>query len=196
MSIKTFGASLATAALVSLPLAACGSSTPAPVVTVTATPSTTMHPALQKIQDDADRRWSESHPGQDVNAHRAAERAAAQQPKDSGLPWWSWLLIVPAALVALAVLGFKLSEMNDERTVARAWAKVDELDARAARRATRVLDYDDYEDDDEADELDELPEDDMEFLRKATDPTPAPAPSASPASGGLLSSLRNQGGAQ
>ncbi|MBN7315101.1 hypothetical protein I3U70_27330, partial [Mycobacteroides abscessus subsp. abscessus] len=68
------------------------------------------------------------------------------------------------------------------------------LDARAARRATRVLDYDDYEDN-EDDELDELPEDDMDFLRKATDPAPVPAPSAPPASGGnLLSSLRQQGG--
>lgn len=195
MNVKMIGASLATATLVMFPLAACGNSTPT-ATTVTATPSTTtMHPALQKIEDDADRRWSESHPGQDVRVHRAAERAAAQQPKSksSGLPWWAWLLIVPVGLVAMGVLGIKLMEANDERRVAKAWAKVDELDARAARRATRVLDYDDYEDD-EDDELDELPEDDMDFLHRVTDPSPAPAPSASPASGGLLSSLRNQGG--
>ncbi|EIV24644.1 hypothetical protein MA3A0122S_2296 [Mycobacteroides abscessus 3A-0122-S] len=117
--------------------------------------------------------------------------AAHPTPKDDGgLPWWSWLLIVPAALVAVGVIGIKLMEWNDERRVARAWARVDELDARAARRATRVLDYDDYEDDDEDDEL---PAEDMEFLRKATEPAPAPAPTAPPASGGLLSSLRQQG---
>lgn len=195
MSIKRIGAVTVVAGALALPLAACGSSTPAPVVTtVTATPSTTMHPALQKIQDDADRRWSESHPGQDVNAHRAAERAAAQQPKSksSGLPWWSWVLIVPTALVVVGVLAIKLMEANDERTIARANARVDELDA---RHRTRVLDYDEWMDEDD-DELDELPEDDMEFLHRATDPAPAPVAPAPPAAGNLLSSLRNQGGAQ
>lgn len=193
MNAKMIGASLATAGFVMFPLAACGS-TPAPTV-ITVTPTTPMHPALQKIQDDADRRWQESHPGQDVNAHRAAERAAASQParQNDGLPWWSWLLIVPAGLVAALVLGLKALEWNDERTIARAEAKVDELDARAARRASRVLDYDDFEEEDD----DELPEDDIEFLRQATDPTPsAPAQPAPPGGGGLLSSLRQQGGVQ
>ncbi|WP_235660023.1 hypothetical protein [Mycobacteroides abscessus] len=118
--------------------------------------------------------------------------AAPAHPKSSGLPWWAWLLIVPAGLVALAVLGFKLAEANDERRVAKAWAKVDELDARAARRAARVLDYDDYEDGDEDDEADALDEADMDFLHQVTDPVPAPAPSAPAVSGGLLSSLRQQ----
>lgn len=193
MSIKRIGAVTVVAGALVFPLAACGSSTPV-VTTVTATPSTTMHPALQKIEDDADRRWSESHPGQDVNAHRAAERAAAQQPKSksSGLPWWSWLLIVPSAGIGLLVLWVKLSEMNDERRVAKAWQKVDELDARAARRATRVLDYDDYEDDDELDD-DKLDEADMSFLQRATHPAPsAPAAPVPPAAGNLLSALRQQ----
>lgn len=185
MSIKTFGAAVATAALVFLPLAACGNSTPV-VTTVTATPSTTMHPALQKIQDDADRRWSESHPGQDVNAHRAA----AQQSKSSGLPWWAWALIVPAGLVAALVLGFKLMEANDERRVARAWARVDELEARFGD------DDDDDDVEDYPDEDDELDEDDMDFLHRVTDPAPAPAAPAPPAGGSLLSSLRQQGSAQ
>ncbi|SIE26937.1 hypothetical protein [Mycobacteroides abscessus] len=189
MNIKRFGAALAVAGALLLPLAACGSSTPAPTV-ITVTPTTPMHPALQKIQDDADRRWAESHPGQDVNAHRAAERAAASQParQDDGLPWWAWLLIVPGGLAAALVLGFKVMEWNDDRTVARAEARVAELES----RPRPVFDYDDYEDDDEDDEL---PEADIEFLHRVTDPTPsAPAPPVQPASGGLLSSLRQQGG--
>ncbi|MBN7561422.1 hypothetical protein [Mycobacteroides abscessus] len=75
-------------------------------------------------------------------------------------------------------------------------------DARAAIREVRsetddgdreVLDYpEDFDDED-----DELDEEDMDFLRKATDPLPsAPAPSAPPAGGNLLSSLRQQGGVQ
>lgn len=196
MKLKTFGVAAVSAGFVMFPLAACGSSTPPPVVTVTATPSTTMHPALQKIQDDADRRWSESHPGQDVNAHRAAERAAAQQPKSksSGLPWWAWTLIVPVGIVAALVVGLKLMEANDERRVARAWAKVDELDARHRARFGDDDDDDDVEDYPEDD--DELDDEDMDFLHRATDPAPAPAAPAPPASGGLLSSLRQQGGAQ
>lgn len=195
MSIKRIGATLAVAGALALPLAACGS-TPAPTV-ITVTPTTPMHPALQKIQDDADRRWSESHPGQDVNVHRAAERAAASQParQDDGLPWWSWLLIVPAAGIGVLVLGFKVMEWNDERQVQQAEARVDELDARAARRASRVLDYDDFEDED--DEDDELGAEDIELLHRVTEPAPSsPAQPAPPAAGSLLSSLRQQGGAQ
>lgn len=52
--------------------------------------------------------------------------------------------------------------------------------------------HDELDDDDDDYEDDELPEDDMEFLRKAADPSPAPAPSAPPAGGNLLSSLRQQ----
>ncbi|SKP38481.1 hypothetical protein [Mycobacteroides abscessus] len=78
-------------------------------------------------------------------------------------------------------------------------ADVRELrEARASIREVRsdtdddreVLDYDDYDDyeDDDA-----LPEEDIEFLRKVTDPAPsAPAQPAPPAGGGLLSSLRQQ----
>lgn len=184
MNAKMIGASLATAALVAFPLAACGSS-PAPVVTtVTATPSLAPCPPVN------DPGWERC-----FDDHRAQRDAAAKQPptatpaphQNSGLPWWSWLLIVPAGLVALLVLGFKALEWNDERRVQQAEARVAELDA----RASRVLDYPD--DDDEED--DELPEADIEFLHRVTDPTPsAPAPPVQPASGGLLSSLRQQGG--
>lgn len=190
MNLKRTGVAAVAAGFVMFPLAACGSSTPV-VTTVTATPTKPMHPALQKIQDDADRRWAESHPGQNVNAHRAAERAAASQParQNDGLPWWSWLLIVPGGLIVLAVLGFKVMEWNDDRTIARAEARVDELDA----RPRPVLDYDDFEDDED----DDLDAEDMAFLHKVTDPAPsAPVPPAAPAGGGLLSSLRLQGGAQ
>ncbi|SLI42513.1 hypothetical protein [Mycobacteroides abscessus] len=191
MEFKRIGVAAVAAGFVMFPLAACGSANAPVVTTVTATPTKPMHPALQKIQDDADRRWAESHPGQDVNAHRAAERAAASQParQDDGLPWWSWLLIVPVGAIGLLVLGFKALEWSDERTVRRAEARVDELDA----RASRVLDYPD-EDDDEWDDDNELPEADMDFLHRATDPAPStPAPPVQPASGGsLLSSLRQQ----
>ncbi|SII09513.1 Uncharacterised protein [Mycobacteroides abscessus subsp. abscessus] len=191
MNAKMIGASLATAALVAFPLAACGSS-PAPVVTtVTATPSLAPCPPVN------DPGWERC-----FDDHRAQRDAAAKQPptatpaphQNSGLPWWAWTLIVPAGLVALLVLGFKSMEWNDERTVRRAEARVDELDARAEARRTRVLDYDTWDDDDE---LDELPEDDIDFLHRVTDPTPsAPVPSAGGADGGLLSSLRQQGGVQ
>ncbi|SKO40720.1 hypothetical protein [Mycobacteroides abscessus] len=190
MNAKMIGASLATAALVAFPLAACGSS-PAPVVTtVTATPSLAPCPPVN------DPGWERC-----FDDHRAQRDAAAKQPptatpaphQNSGLPWWSWLLIVPAALVGALIAGVKLMEWNDDRNVARAEARVDELDARAARRASRVLDYDEW--DDEEDAEDELPEEDVAFLHRVTDPAPsAPVPSAPPASGGLLSSLRQQGG--
>lgn len=189
MKLKQIGAAVVVAGALAFSLAACGSSTPV-VTTVTATPTKPMHPALQKIQDDADRRWSESHPGQDVNAHRAAERAAASKParQDDRLPWWAWMVIVPTGLIVLAVLGLKALEWNDDRTIARAEAKVDELDARAAARAARVLDYDEWEADDEEDEdfeKDEYP--------RAVEPPQVTITPAPPASGGsLLSSLRQQ----
>lgn len=191
MEFKRIGASLATAALVAFPLAACGSSTPV-VTTVTATPT-----ALTPCPPVNDPGWERC-----FDDHRAQRDAAAKQPptatpaphQNSGLPWWSWLLIVPAALVGALIAGVKLMEWNDDRTIARAEARVDELDARAARRASRVLDYDDYEDDDEDDELGE---EDMSFLDRVTDPTPsAPAAPVQPAAGNLLSSLRQQGGVQ
>lgn len=193
MSINRFGAALAVAGALAFPLAACGSgsSTPAPTVTVTSAP-TTLSPGFRDSYcniNSATKTACEQH---DAAVKQQQYAAAHPKPKDDGLPWWAWLLIVPAASVGLLVLGFKVMEWNDEQTVRRAEARVDELDARAARRASRVLDYDEWEADDEDDEL---PEDDIEFLRQATDPAPsAPAQPAQPAAVGLLSSLRQQGG--
>ncbi|ANO18561.1 Uncharacterised protein [Mycobacteroides abscessus subsp. abscessus] len=61
-----------------------------------------------------------------------------------------------------------------------------------------VQDYDEWaDDDDELDDDDDDYADDEGFEYPAiTEPTPAPAAPAAPASGGLLSSLRQQGGAQ
>lgn len=197
MSIKRIGAAMAIASALVFPLAACGSSTPpAPVATTTFKP---LSPDFQKSYcgiNSSTKTACEQHD----TAVQQQQYAAHPTSKDDGLPWWAWLLIVPVGLAVLAFLAIKVMEWNDERRVAKAWAKVDELDARAARRATRVLDYDDYDDyeeddeDDELDELDELPEEDMAFLQRATDPAPAPATPAPTAGGGLLSSLRQQGG--
>ncbi|MBN7483719.1 hypothetical protein [Mycobacteroides abscessus] len=199
MSIKTFSVAAVAAGFVMFPLAACGSGTPV-ATTVTATPTTAATTSSSSCTISSGyENWESCWKAEQRQHPTTTARPTAAAPahaKSSGLPWWAWLLIVPVGLAALFVLGIKLSEMNDERRVARAWQKVDELDARAARRATRVLDYDDYEDDDELDD-DELDEEgDMDFLHRVTDPAPAPAAPAPPAGGNLLSSLRQQGGAQ
>ncbi|OHU35726.1 hypothetical protein BKG80_23530 [Mycobacteroides chelonae] len=198
MSIKRIGATVAVASALAFPLAACGSSS-APVmttVTATTTPTYPTYSSPCPLGDGFDRcmdtRRAER---QAADAERPSARAssssnpAQSKHDDSGLPWWAWTLIVPTGLIVLAVLGFKLMEANDERAISRAQARVAELDA----RPRPVVDYDDYEDD-EDDELDELPAEDMAFLHRVTDPAPAPAQPAPPASGGLLSSLRQQGG--
>lgn len=199
MKLKAFSVAAGVAVGVAFPLVACGSS-PAPTVT-TVTATTPTYPTYSSpcpLGDGFDRcidtRRAER---QAADAARPSARPSsnpAQSKHDGGgLPWWSWLLIVPGGLVALLVLGFKVMEWNDDRTIARAEARVDELDARAARRASRVLDYDDFEDDDENDDLGE---EDVAFLHRVTDPAPsAPAAPVQPAAGNLLSSLR-QGGAQ
>ncbi|SLI41324.1 Uncharacterised protein [Mycobacteroides abscessus subsp. massiliense] len=200
MNIKRFGATVAVAIGVSLPLAACGSSPAPSVTTVTATtPTYPTYSSPCPLGDGFDRcidtRRAER---QAADAARPSARPSsnpAQSKHDGGgLPWWAWMVIVPAGLVAALVLGFKVMEWNDEQRVRRAEARVAELDAREARRASRVHDYpDDYEDDED----DELDEDDMAFLHRATDPAPsAPAAPVQPAAGNLLSSLRQQGGAQ
>lgn len=192
MIIKRFGATAAVAIGVSLPLAACGSS-PAPTVT-TVTATTPAYPTYSSpcplgdgFDSCMDTRRAER---QAADAARPSARVSsnpAQSKHDGGgLPWWSWLLIVPAGLALFAFLAIKLMEANDERTISRAQARVDELDA----RSRPVVDYDDYEDDDEDEE-------DMDFLHRVTDPTPsAPAAPVQPAAGNLLSSLRQQGGVQ
>lgn len=189
MNFKRIGASLAVASALAFPLVACGSSTPAPVVTtVTATPTLAPCPP---VGDPAWERCFDDHRAQrerDTAAAAKHQPSAPAKSTSSGLPWWAWTLIVLGGAIGLLVLGFKVMERNDERTIARAQARVAELDA----RPRPVVDYDDYEDDDEDDEL---PEDDMDFLHRVTDPSPTPTAPAPPASGGnLLSSLRQQGG--
>ncbi|SKO98069.1 hypothetical protein [Mycobacteroides abscessus] len=201
MEFKRIGAAAAIAALVMFPLAACGS-TPAPSVT-TVTATTPTYPTYSSpcpLGDGFDRcidtRRAER---QAADAAKQTPAAAPPQAKSSGLPWWAWMVIVPGGAIGLLVLGFKVLEWNDDRTIARAEARVDELDARAAQRASRVLDYDEW--DDEEDAEDELPEEDIAFLHRVTDPTPSapaqPTQPTQPASGGsLLSSLRQQRGAR
>ncbi|RIT59368.1 hypothetical protein D2E95_09255 [Mycobacteroides abscessus] len=192
MNAKMIGAAVAVAAGVTFPLAACGSSPTPTVTTVTATPAYPTYSSPCPLGDGFDKCMDTRRAERQAAAARPSARPSSSsnpaQPKhdDGGIPWWAWMLIVPAGLAVLAFLGFKLMEANDERTVARANARVAELDA----RPRPVVDYDDYEDDDELDE------DDMTFLQRVTDPAPAPAAPAPPAGGGLLSSLRNQGGAQ
>lgn len=198
MSTKRITAAVMVAVGVALPLVACGSGSTPVVTTVTATPAYPTYSSPCPLGDGFDKcmdtRRAER---QAADAARPSARPSSSsnpaQPKhdDGGLPWWAWLLIVPAGLISALILGIKLMEWNDERTVARAWQKVDALDTRHRARFGDD-DVEDYPDDDDDD--DELPEEDMDFLHRVTDPSPAPAPSASPASGGLLSSLRNQGG--
>lgn len=186
MNLKRTGVAAVAAGFVVFPLAACGSSSAPTVTTVTATP-TTLSPGFQKSYCDINSATKDACAKHDADVLRR-QTTAQQQAESSGLPWWVWALIVPGGLVGLCVLGFKAMEWNDERTISRAQARVAELES----RPRPVLDYDDYEDDDEDDELDEA---DMDFLHRATDPAPAPAQPAPPAGGGLLSSLRQQGGA-
>lgn len=200
MELKRIGASLATT-LVALPLVACGSGSTPVVTTVTATPAYPTYSSPCPLGDGFDKcmdtRRAER---QAADAARPSARPssssnpAQSKHDDGGLPWWAWLLIVPVGLVAMGALAIKLMEANDERTIARANARVDELDA---RHRTRFGDDDDDEDvEDYPDDDDELDEEDMAFLRKATEPVAAPVTPAPPAAGNLLSSLRNQGGAQ
>lgn len=197
MELKRIGASLAIATLVSLPLAACGSAA-APVVTTvtTTTPTYPTYSSPCPLGDGFDRcmdtRRAERQAADAARSSaRASSNPAQSKHDDGGLPWWAWLLIVPVGLVAMGALAIKLMEANDERTIARANARVDELDA---RHRTRFGDDDDDEDvEDYPDDDDELDEEDMAFLRKATEPVAAPVTPAPPAGGGLLSSLRQQG---
>lgn len=187
MNAKMIGAAVAVAGALVFPLAACGSSSAPTVTTVTATPTLALAPC-PPVGDPAWERCFDDHRAQRDAAAKQQQQVPTAQPKSSGLPGWTWFLVVPAGLIGVLILVYKLAEANDDRTISRANARVAELDA----RPRPVVDYDNYEDDDEDD--DELPEEDIDFLRKATDPSPAPAQPAPPAGGSLLSSLRQQGG--
>lgn len=166
MRIKTIGAAVGVSAvLAAVPLAACGSTTPTPTV-ITVTSTTPMHPSLQKIQDDADQRWSAAHPGQDVRVHRALEEQAKSHPAQSksGLPWWAWVLIIPAGLVSLGWLGFKMLDWDVERKQAH-------LDALRARHA----ELDDDDDDDDEPEVISYP-----AITSTPVPEPIPYPESTP----------------
>lgn len=190
MKIKQIGAVTVVAVGVALPLTACGSSTPpAPVATTSIKP---LSPDFRKSYCGINSSTRTACEQQDALVEQQQYAAAHPKPKDDGLPWWAWLLIVPVGLVAALVLAIKLMEANDERRVAKAWAKVDELDA---RHRTRFGDNDDVEDYPDAED-DELDEDESFEYPAATDPAPAPVAPAPPAAGNLLSSLRNRGGAQ
>lgn len=185
MNFKRIGAVTVVAVGVALPLAACGSSSTPVVTTVTTTPTLAPCPP---VGDPAWERCFDDHRAQ-RDAAKQQQQVPTAQPKSSGLPGWIWFLIVPAGLIGVLILVYKLAEANDDRTISRAKARVAELDA----RPRPVVDYDEWMDD-EDDEDDELDKDDMDFLHRVTDPAPAPAQPAPPASGSLLSSLRNQGG--
>lgn len=188
MELKQIGAAVVVAGALVLPLAACGSGsgTPAPTVTVTSAP-TTLSPGFRDSYCNINSATREACRQSDSTAAKRAATAQAPRSQDSGIPWWAWMVIVPAGLVVALVLGFKVLEWNDERTISRAEARVAELES----RPRPVVDYDDFEDDDEED--DELPEEDMAFLHRVTDPAPSvSAQPAPPAVGNLLSSLRQQ----
>ncbi|WP_100467616.1 hypothetical protein [Mycobacteroides abscessus] len=185
MNAKMIGAAVAVAGALVFPLAACGSSSAPTVTTVTATPTLAPCPP---VGDPAWERCFDDHRAQRDAAAKQQQQVPTAQPKSSGLPGWTWFLIVPVGLIGVLILVYKLAEANDDRTISRAQARVAELDA----RPRPVVDYDEWVNDE--DEDDELDEEDMSFLHRVTAPAPAPAPSAPPAGGSLLSSLRQQGG--
>lgn len=172
MRIKTISAAVGVTAILALPLAACNSAPHTPTV-ITVTSSTPMHPALQKIEDDADRRWSEAHPGQDVRVHRALEAQAKSHPAQTkqGIPWWVWALGTVAAIGGLLWWGTTLDDGSS---------------ARAARRYDDD-DDDDWDDDDEPEPLLTYPAIPTSHAPEAV-PYPEPTPSApgAPAPSGSL----------
>ncbi|ORA53652.1 hypothetical protein BST24_27095, partial [Mycobacteroides franklinii] len=111
------------AGAVMFPLAACGSSsTPAPTVTVTSAPST-LSPGFKDSYCNINSATKAACQQSDATAK---QRAATAQPapRDSGLPWWAWLLIVPGGLVGALIAGVKLMEWNDDRASERASARL------------------------------------------------------------------------
>lgn len=147
MRIKTIGAAVGIASVLTLPLAACSSSPPA-VTTVTATPTTTLSLAPcppvsdsswnQCYAEHAQARQRDSEARQQQRQEAAALKSQQKQSK-GGLPWWSWLLIIPAGLVGLVWIGLKIAEANDAREISNANARVAKWDARLAElRSTRA----------------------------------------------------------
>lgn len=201
MNAKMIGAVTVVAGALALPLVACGSSTPtastATTVTTATAPSSTSSSSCTITNGYANWEscWKAEQRQHPTTTTATPTAAPAPAHQNGGLPWWAWLLIVPAGLIGALALWVKLSELNDEQRVRRAEAKVAELEA---RYPDRFGDDDDDVEDYPEDFDDELDEADMEFLRKATDPAPSASVQPAPPAGGgnLLSSLRNQGGAQ
>lgn len=146
MRIKTIGAAVGIASVLTLPLAACSSSPPA-VTTVTATPTTTL--SLAPCPPVSDSSWNQCYAehaqarqrDSEARQQQRQEAALKSQQKQSkgGLPWWSWLLIIPAGLVGLVWIGLKIAEANDAREISNANARVAKWDARLAElRSTRA----------------------------------------------------------
>lgn len=160
MKMKTFGAAVGIASVLTLPLAACSSSPPA-VTTVTATPTTTLSLAPcppvsdsswnQCYAEHAQARQRDSEARQQQRQEAAALKSQHKQSK-GGLPWWSWLLIIPAGLIGLGWIALKIAEANDAREISNANASVAKWDARLAElRSTRAA----YAEDDDEDDHDE-----------------------------------------
>jgi hypothetical protein len=179
MSIKRFGATVAVAGALALPLAACGSSSaPAPTVAVTSAP-TTLSPGFRDSYCNINSSTKDACRQSDSTARQQQAPASTS----TGIPWWAWVLIALGGSVGALIAGVKLMEWNDDRAPARASARLAELEARYPDRDDDVEDYpEDYDDEDF--EEDEDPR----------APVQAPAFPPPPAGGGsLLSSLRQQG---
>lgn len=109
-------------------------------------------------------------------------------------PVMAWIVFGLSILIALGAGVWALDSegvKSDVRELQEARASIREV--RSDTDDDReVLDYDEWDDDEDDNEL---PAEDMDFLRQATDPEPAPSAPASPvqpAAGNLLSSLRQQ----
>lgn len=181
MNAKMIGAAVGVAAVLALPLAACGSSTP-PAVTVTATPTTYSSAPCPPITDpgweacvDANRarRSAESSRSASASAMAAAQ---AQRHQSSGLPTWAWLLIVPGLVILVLIvitIGGAVWEANEtpRHAVRRDGAVWDEI-----RRIEAVID-----DEDES-ENDDEPEPLLTYPAIPTSPAPEPIPYPEPSS--------------
>lgn len=104
MTLKRIGAAVGIAAVLVLPLTACGSSTPTTRVTVTATPTTTLSLApCPPVNDPAWESCLNSHRAQRERdaAERQKQAAVKPAPQGGGIPWWVW---VGGTIIGLGLL--------------------------------------------------------------------------------------------